>query len=132
MKLQRLDHVHIRTPNLADLAAWYVRILGLKTGYRPEFSNSGYWLYMGDLPIVHLAQGDQEQPEKAPKLGHFALRATGFKDFLTTLDVNHITYDLFKVTDINIIQVNIYDPEGNALHIDFPLEESIDIPTIHS
>ena len=63
MEVKLLEHVNLRTTNMARLEKWYTRILGLKKGYRPPFGVKGAWMYAGDFPIVHLRDA---RPEDLP------------------------------------------------------------------
>ncbi len=126
MKLGALDHVNVRTRNLEDMAAWYERILGLEQGPRPSFSFPGAWLYIDEKPIVHLVGVDRSlvDPESDLRLEHFAISATGLTEFLARLKKNDAAYKLNKVPDFPIVQVNIWDPDGNHIHIDFHADEA--------
>src|SRR3546814_9745109 len=56
MPLARLDHVNLRTANLAAMEAFYVEALGMTPGPRPPFAFSGTWLYCGGQATVHLVE----------------------------------------------------------------------------
>ena len=56
MQLGRLDHINLRTNQLAKMIDWYSTTLGMKTGPRPNFPFPGAWMYAGDHPIVHLVE----------------------------------------------------------------------------
>jgi len=56
MPLKQLDHVNIRTNNLAEMVRWYSEVLGLHSGPRPDFPFGGAWMYLGDQPVVHLVE----------------------------------------------------------------------------
>ena len=58
MKINRLDHVNLRTMQLDTMIAWYVDVLGLQNGARPDFGFPGAWLYAGDAAVVHMSQVD--------------------------------------------------------------------------
>jgi catechol 2,3-dioxygenase-like lactoylglutathione lyase family enzyme len=127
MTLMRLDHVNIRTSNLAAMIEWYVDILGLVEGPRPPFDFAGAWLYIGDAPIVHLVGVKNEPRSIEPKIEHFAISATGLKVFLAKLKSREVVYSLDEVPDFPIVQVNIRDCDGNHIHIDFPHAETRDL-----
>ncbi len=128
MKLGALDHVNIRTRNLDKMAEWYQRVLGLQRGDRPSFSFPGAWLYLDDKPIVHLVGVDRSLPAHQDdlRLEHFAINATGLTGFLGQLKRDNVAYKLGKVPDFPIVQVNIWDPDGNHIHIDFHADEAKD------
>ena len=118
------DHVNIRTANLDAMIAWYSDILGLNPGARPDFGFPGAWLYLGDKAVVHLV-GTDTPPQTGGDIAleHAAFRATGMPEFLAKLDANSIEYRLGVIEAVKTVQVNLSDPDGNHLHIDFDLSE---------
>jgi len=119
--MKRLDHVNLRTGDLDAMVAWYGRILGMHPGPRPGFSFPGAWLYADGLPIVHLVGRDTTpgaRPEQL-RLEHFAISAEGLPDFLALLEAEGVAARLNHIRDFGIVQVNIHDPDGNHIHIDF-------------
>lgn len=126
MQLNRLDHVNIRTHQLDTLADWYERVLGMHSGNRPDFPFPGAWLYIGDSAVVHLVgidDGPATGSEVELKLEHFALSATGRSEFEQRLTALGEKFDCTDVPGFNIIQYNIWDPDGNHIHIDFAADE---------
>lgn len=124
MGLERLDHVNVRTSRLQPMIDWYRDVLGLETGPRPDFAFGGAWLYCAGEPIVHLVEVADEPAAIAPKIEHFAIRATGLDAFLGRLEAKGVAYEIGHVPGFPIIQVNIFDPDGNHIHIDFSTEEA--------
>ncbi len=126
MPLTRLDHVNLRTTQLEEMIRWYESILGLTLGPRPNFSFDGAWLYLGDIAIVHIIVIDDDKAvgsEESLKLEHFALRATGLREFEDKLNENNERYRRNDIADFGIAQFNIWDPDGNHIHVDFVLNE---------
>lgn len=121
--LQRLDHVNLFTPDLARLTDWYVDVLGMTVGERPPFPFQGVWLYVGGLPVVHATLVEKPRQNLEPSIEHFALTAQGITNFLDHLDARSEAYRIGTVPEFGIIQVNIHDPDGNHIHIDFPKSE---------
>jgi len=75
--IKGLDHINIRTADLAATKAFFVDILGLSDGWRPNVSRPGAWLYSGERALVHLSQADGPvTPSKGSSLDHFACRST--------------------------------------------------------
>ena len=124
MALQAFDHVNIITANLDGMVQWYEEVLGLRSGKRPNFPFPGAWIYLGDQAIVHLVGASAERQSLEPKIEHFAIRAEGLQDFLAHLDAHDTPYQLADVPGFGITQVNIHDPDGNHIHIDFDTGES--------
>ena len=127
MTLSAFDHVNIHTGNLDEMVAWYGDILGLTPGFRPDFSFPGAWLYLGDQALIHLVGTDPApsafDPDEKLRLEHIAFRATGFSAFKAKLNARGIEPRYIEINEINTVQVNIYDPDGNHLHIDFDTTE---------
>lgn len=124
MTIQALDHVNLRTADIAGLEAFYVNVLGLSVGPRPNFSFGGVWLYAGRQAVVHLVQATETpRPEGPLRLEHFAFAAHGLRAFLVRLSDHGVPYRLARIEDFGILQVNVHDPDGNHVHLDFPLAE---------
>jgi catechol 2,3-dioxygenase-like lactoylglutathione lyase family enzyme len=129
MNTLRIDHVNVRTTQLDEMIRWYTDVLGLQSGPRPNFSFPGAWMYAGDFPVVHLVGVDGEPGKGAEsklKLEHFAFRSTGCAAFEARLTERGETFKRRDLTDFKLAQVNVWDPDGNHIHIDFPLDESND------
>ena len=124
MALQAFDHVNIITANLDAMVKWYENVLGLRSGKRPDFPFPGAWIYLGDQAIIHLVGATQDRQSVEPKIEHFAIRASGLQEFLAHLDKHDTAYQLADVPGFGITQVNIHDPDGNHIHIDFRVGES--------
>ena len=123
--MTRLDHVNVRTANLEAMKAWYGEMLGMTPGRRPDFDFPGAWLYAGDDAVIHLVGvSDQPVPGGNPTLEHFALSATGLKALIDRAEARGEKYMLRKVPSFPIVQVNLWDPDGNHLHIDFDAAEA--------
>lgn len=120
MSVAAFDHVNIRTGRLEDMVAFYTEVLGLAVGDRPPFGFAGAWLYLDGQAVIHLVQdrGRIEAPE--PRIEHVAFRGAGrLKPFLDKLASHGIDWRLGEVPDWGITQVNLHDPDGNHLHVDF-------------
>ena len=123
--LTRLDHVNVRTANLDAMTAWYCDRLGMQTGPRPSFDFPGVWLYAGGLAIIHLVgRSVPPAPPENLALEHFAISATGLAKLLTRLDAVGEAYRTLRVPGMSLFQVNLWDPDGNHIHIDFDSAEA--------
>ncbi len=124
MPITSFDHVNLRTTRLKPMIDWYEKILGLKAGWRPDFPFDGAWLYLGDRAIVHISEvSGHPSADGDLTLEHFALRATDLDAFKSVLDQNGIDARLAEIADASIVQVNIHDPDGNHIHVDFDTNE---------
>jgi len=121
MPLIDLDHVNLRTAHVAEMSEFYRTVLGLEVGARPAFSFAGAWLYCGERAVVHLVEvAEQPNPSGELRLEHFAFRARGFDELEQKLRVAGIEYRVSKLFGTEIRQLNLRDPDGNRIHLDFP------------
>ena len=126
MQIGKLDHVNVRTGHLEAMVAWYTNTLGLRAGDRPNFPFPGAWMYAGEQAVVHLVgvDGDPGAGAEVPlKLEHFALSPTGRTDFEARLSEAGEKFEANELTDVGIVQYNVWDPDGNHIHIDFLTDE---------
>ncbi len=126
MQIAKLDHVNIRTNQLEVLTKWYTDLLGLRNGPRPDFPFPGAWLFAGDTAVVHLVAVDGAPgagSETDLKLEHFSFTASGAAAFESRLKAAGETYKRVDVSATNMIAFNIWDPDGNHIHVDFPTSE---------
>ena len=124
MQVGLLDHVNVRTSRLEAMVDWYGRVLGMPTGPRPDFPFPGAWLYSAGRATVHLIGLAKEPSVTDTKLEHFAFQAVGLKSFLARMKQEKVTYELMHVPGAHVVQANIYDPDGNHIHVDFNEEEA--------
>lgn len=126
MQIRKLDHVNIWTTRLDHLITWYSEVLGLKSGFRPNFPFPGAWMYAGDQAVVHLVGQDEPAnvgSEVKLKLEHFAFTATGLAEFEQRLRDHDIAYKRSEIEDTRMIAINVWDPDGNHIHVDFSMDE---------
>ncbi len=126
MQIRKLDHVNVRTTRLDVMINWYTNVLGMRSGDRPNFPFPGAWMYAGDAAAVHLV-GIEGTPgtgsEADLKLEHFAFSATGGDELEARLCALGEQYRRLDLPEINLFQINLWDPDGNHIHIDFTLDE---------
>ncbi len=124
MNIGSLEHVNVRTAQLPQMIAWYENVLGMRNGWRPNFPFGGAWMYSGDnKPTVHLVEV-AEPPPVGLRLEHFAFSASGMRSCVERCKQHGVKYELIAVSEANLVQVNVYDPDGNHIHIDFPAHEA--------
>ncbi|MFK8079041.1 MAG: VOC family protein [Granulosicoccus sp.] len=130
MHIKKLDHITIQTTHMATMIKWYTEVLGLENGPRPEFNSPGAWLYAGDTVVVHMVELTglpAVGSERTLKLEHFAFTAFGAAEFEDRLKELRQNYRRVLPEATNTVLYNVWDPDGNHIHVDFPaaeLEES--------
>ena len=126
MTISKLDHVNVKTTQLDEMISWYSSVLGMTSGKRPDFSFPGAWMYAGDHAMVHLVgiSGEAGTGSEVPlKLEHFAFSANGCAEFEDRLKLQGVKYRKSELTEYQLIQINVWDPDGNHIHLDFPANE---------
>jgi len=124
MAIAALDHINIRTANLAAVSAFYEDVLGLRKGPRPPFDFGGAWHYCGDTAVIHLVDVEaQDQPEDPP-LDHFAFRAADLAGFLERLKTLGVSYETRIIPRTGGAQINVHDPDGNKIEVQFAPHET--------
>jgi len=126
MEIKKLDHINVRTAELENMISWYSDVLGMREGERPNFPFPGAWMYVGDVAAVHLVgvNGDPGVGSEADlKLEHFAFSAIGGSKFEATLKVKSVDFKRVDIPEMNLYQINLWDPDGNHIHLDFPGED---------
>ena len=119
-----LDHVNIRTNRLEEMRRFYVDVVGLDDGPRPEFNFGGAWLYCGDRAAVHLVETRRAPAGEDPKVEHFAFRTTDVTATITRLVAASVEYSVVDQPGLGVLQLNIHDPDGNHIELAFPPVES--------
>ena len=119
-----LDHVNVRTANLEQLVRFYEDVVGMRRGPRPPLGFPGAWLYAGERAVVHLVQVEaQPQPSGALRLEHFAFAATNWPALRERLERHGVEYRSSRQPGTGNLVVNLHDPDGNRLHVDFDATE---------
>lgn len=131
MPIGRLDHVNLRTHRLQEMIDWYQRVLDMPAGQRPNFPFPGAWIYADGHPFVHLNGCEHVGAQSTDlTLEHFAFKATDLKGFVQRLKRLGERFEVAFVPGAPILQINVWDPDGNHIHIDFAAAEAegVDLP----
>ena len=56
MPLTKLEHYLVLTDNIDATRDFYVEALGMQVGFRPPLGFPGHWVYIGDTPVIHIAE----------------------------------------------------------------------------
>ncbi len=127
MTLSNFDHVNVRTANLDGLLHFYCEVLGLENGPRPAFRFDGAWLRCGDRASLHLREVPRQPNTGEPRIEHFAFWATDLAEFVARLRRHQVAYTISVIPGLGNKQVNILDPDGNHVEIQFAAEEEADL-----
>jgi len=122
MAVDALQHINIRSTDVERTRDFYVRVLGLRVGDRPAFTSTGYWLYLGADPVIHLVQKTSDEQASGADTGpidHIAFRGVDLEGTRRTLTREGIAFREAVVPRDNSIQVFVHDPDGVRIELNF-------------
>jgi catechol 2,3-dioxygenase-like lactoylglutathione lyase family enzyme len=122
MPVDALQHINIRTADVDRARDFYVHALGLRAGDRPPFTSTGYWLYLGDDPVIHLVQKRPGEPAAAKTTGaidHVAFRGVDLEATRQALTREGIGFEEKRVPRDNSVQLFVLDPDGIRIELNF-------------
>jgi catechol 2,3-dioxygenase-like lactoylglutathione lyase family enzyme len=113
-----LDHINIRTADLAATKRVLIEVLGLAEGWRPPFPFPGAWLYAGDKDVVHLVE--VAQPATASDgsaLDHFAFDINDYDEALRKVEATGLTFRATTTPGTSVRQIFVRDPNGVTIEL---------------
>ena len=129
MPVHRFSHYNIRSDlsTIEALRQFYVDVLSFRVGERPPFSSRGFWLYLGDLPVMHLVEGDPGDSRRARPddlIDHVAFECSDMPDFHRRLSKAGVSWDTTFVPGTSVVQLVFHDPAGNKVELQFDEEKN--------
>jgi catechol 2,3-dioxygenase-like lactoylglutathione lyase family enzyme len=137
--LSHIDHYLIQAADIEATRDWYVRVLGMKEGWHPDFKFPVVWLYLGEKDVLHLAEGGANVSENRKRylgqqstdlygsgvVDHVAFRCTGLPDMLAQLKREGVQFTQRMVSDQGLYQLFLIDPNGVKVELNFANSEAI-------
>lgn len=123
MPVTEINHVNFRTDRetMHKLRDFYCDIIGLTVGKRVASTSYGYWLYIGDNDVVHLAGYKTPEPPSLNVHGtydHVSFTFTDMPAMEAHLKANDIAYTTRTLAN-GVRQINLKDPAGNGVELNF-------------
>ena len=132
MPVTKLEHYLVVSEQLERTKDFYCDILGLVVGDRPDLGFAGYWLYLGNVACLHLADRASYASYKArvgtpvPRqtadtgaIDHIAFNASGFDATIELLESRGLDYRRNDIDDIGLRQLFVQDPNSITLELNF-------------
>ena len=132
MALTRLEHYLVLSDDIERTRDFYCALPGLVLGARPELGFPGYWIYLGDIPVIHIAEWKSYSehsaalgiPVSTPAQGtgtldHIAFNGQDADVMLERLESLGISYCLSEVPNVRLRQIFINDPNGIKIEMNF-------------
>ncbi len=119
-----LNHFNLRAdPALTEaLCRFYVDVIGMHIGPRPPFNFHGYWLYLGEQPVLHLVQAPAGEVRQAGVRGtfdHVAFTCTDLHATEARLAGMGLAYRKAFIPGARVCQLFLTDPAGNGVELNF-------------
>lgn len=124
MPVTEINHINLRANRdmMHVLRDFYCDIVGLKVGPRVATSSYGFWLYIGDNDVVHIAE--YNKGVGAPDLhvngtyDHVSFTCTDMPGMEVHLQTKQIPYTT-RLLNNGVKQINFKDPAGNGIELNF-------------
>jgi|SRR5688500_8656814 len=123
MGIQGMNHFNVLTDDVEKTRRFYVDIVGLEEGDRPDLGFDGAWLYAGGRPILHVSKAKLPQP-RGGVIDHMAFSATDLKGAVARLKEHKVEYVLRQQAGSRIWQIFCHDPMGAKVELDFDPSEA--------
>jgi catechol 2,3-dioxygenase-like lactoylglutathione lyase family enzyme len=130
MPLTQLEHYLVLTDDLDATRDFYCGALGFREGRRPPLAFPGYWLYLDEVPCIHIAEWltyrahatDAGIPvsERAPGTGpldHVAFNAVNCDAVKSALAAHGVAFSENEVPGAGLTQLFLKDPNGLKVEI---------------
>jgi catechol 2,3-dioxygenase-like lactoylglutathione lyase family enzyme len=121
-----MNHFTIVAEDEAKTLAFYVDLLGLKVGHRPDLGFPGAWLYAdGPQAVLHMYFDRPMPSQRTGVIDHLAFTATDLRAVKARFDAAKVKYDLRQQTGSGTWQLFSFDPNGAKVELDFDAAESL-------
>ena len=122
-----MNHFTITAEDERKTLDFYVGLLGLTVGHRPDLGFPGAWLYAGGpQAVLHMVFGRPAPATRTGVIDHMAFTATGLKAMKARFDQAGVKYDLRRQAGAGTWQLFSHDPNGAKVELDFNAAESLD------
>lgn len=132
MPLDLMEHYLVLTDDIEVTRGFYLDILGLEDGFRPPLEFPGYWLYLKQTPVLHIAEWETytrhsraqgipvtKRAKSTGAFDHIAFNGTDPEEMISRLDRHGIGYDRNDVPHANLVQLFLTDPNGVKIELNF-------------
>ena len=123
MAINGMNHFNVLTDDVEATRRFYVDVIGLTEGDRPDLGFDGAWLYAGGRPILHVSKA-RLPGERAGVIDHMAFSATDLKGTVAKLNRLGVKHVLRQQAGTRIWQIFCHDPMGAKVELDFDPSEA--------
>jgi catechol 2,3-dioxygenase-like lactoylglutathione lyase family enzyme len=124
MPISGMNHFTVLAKDLDATKAFYMGILGLSEGFRPDLGFPGAWLYCGKEAVLHIIAGRALPADPRGVLDHMAFSAHDLRATTAKLKSSGVAYDLRRQNESGTWQLFCFDPNGARVELDFEASEA--------
>jgi catechol 2,3-dioxygenase-like lactoylglutathione lyase family enzyme len=130
--LTKLEHYLVLTHNIDTTRDFYVDVLGMETGFRPPLGFPGHWVYIGDTPVIHIAEWTTYTARQKSKgsfvttpaegtgpVDHIAFGAQDYDGVLARVRKHGVSVRENNNPGNIVRQLFLFDPNGVQIEINF-------------
>jgi catechol 2,3-dioxygenase-like lactoylglutathione lyase family enzyme len=132
VSLRMMEHFLVLTHDIDKTKDFYCDGLGMQVGFRPELAFPGYWIYLGEVPVVHIAEHAayidwtkqvgipiSSGPPGTGALDHIAFNCEGYGKVKRNLEAKGFELSCNELPDIQLKQIFLADPNGLGIELNF-------------
>lgn len=121
-----MNHFTVIAEDEQKTLAFYVGLLGLTVGHRPDLGFPGAWLYAGGPQAVLHMYFDRPVPaQRAGVIDHMAFSARDLRAVKARFDASGTKHDLRQQVGAGTWQLFCHDPNGAKVELDFDASETL-------
>ena len=121
-----MNHFTVIAQDERETLDFYVGLLGLTVGHRPDLGFAGAWLYAGGTQAVLHMYFDRPLPaQRAGVIDHMAFTARDLRAVKARFDASGTKYDLRQQVGAGTWQLFCFDPNGARVELDFDASETL-------
>jgi catechol 2,3-dioxygenase-like lactoylglutathione lyase family enzyme len=135
MALTEMEHLLVLSDDIDATREFYCEVLGLRKGERPPLEFPGYWLYLKDVPCIHVAEREAYSahartlglaaPPPAEGTGvvdHIAFKCSDYEEIAARLQRNGVAAVENAIPAAGLRQLFVSDPNGIRIEINVKAE----------
>ncbi len=123
--IEGMNHFTITAEDREKTLDFYVGLLGLREGHRPDLGFPGAWLYgSGPQAVLHIYWDRPMPRDRIGVIDHMAFTASNLKEVKARFDERGVKYDLRRQAGAGTWQLFSHDPNGAKVELDFDPAET--------
>ncbi len=120
-----MNHFTVIAEDIDKTLDFYVGLLGMEQGHRPDLGFPGAWLYADGRAVLHVYSDRPVPAQRVGVIDHMAFSAKGLKAVKARFDARGVKYDLRQQRGAGTWQLFCYDPNGAKVELDFDPSETL-------